>query len=206
MLLGFMIIYCFLAKFPCFSSYIVAEATEAHGSKPLYVKNGHTLPVGGTSGSWSIEPVRPDLQFRVNPECRGRDPSDAERQAMTSQDEGWRGGRAAVDEWKPSMGWQGEEIKHGGRIHTDTERKPGLIKAPSEDGRRTRPEADWKPSLPRHSSAEEGRGRRGETGQLSLSPSNYLTSSSLLLLASVFSSLLPAMLKQRVVLLPWVLL
>ncbi|XP_026769762.2 phosphatase and actin regulator 4B isoform X4 [Pangasianodon hypophthalmus] len=140
------------------------EADEAHGSKPLYVKNGHTLPVGGTSGSGSrgIEPVRPtaDLQFRVNPERRGRDPCDADRRAMTSQDEGWRGGRAAVDEWKPSVGWQGEEIKHGGRIHTDAERKPGLIKAPSEDGRRTRPEADWKPSLPRHSSAEEGRGRR----------------------------------------------
>ncbi|XP_017331835.1 phosphatase and actin regulator 4B isoform X5 [Ictalurus punctatus] len=140
------------------------EADEAHRSKPPYVKNGHTLPVGGTSGSGSrgIEPVRPtsDLQFRVNPERRGRDLSDAERRAVTSQEEGWRGGRAAVDEWKPNMGWLGEEIKHGGRIHPDTERKPGLIKAPSEDGRRTRPEADWKPSLPRHSSAEEGRGRR----------------------------------------------
>ncbi|XP_058252932.1 phosphatase and actin regulator 4B isoform X3 [Hemibagrus wyckioides] len=140
------------------------EADEAHGSKPPYVKNGHTLPVGGTSGCGSrgIEPVRPttDLQFRVNPERRGRDPSDAERRAISSQDDCWRGGRAAVDEWKPTMGWQVEEIKHGGRIHTDTERKPGLIKAPSEDGRRTRPEADWKPSLPRHSSAEEGRGRR----------------------------------------------
>lgn len=156
------------------------------------MKNGHTLPVGGTSvcGSRGIEPVRPstDLQFRVNPERRGRDPSDAERRAISSQDDCWRGGRAAVDEWKPTMGWQGEEIKHGGRIHTDTERKPGLIKAPSEDGRRTRTEADWKPSLPRHSSAEEGRGRRGETGKLSLSPSSSLTSSSLLLLASVSSS------------------
>ncbi|XP_053488663.1 phosphatase and actin regulator 4B isoform X4 [Ictalurus furcatus] len=140
------------------------EADEVHRSKPPYVKNGHTLPVGGTSGSGSrgIEPVRPtsDLQFRVNPERRGRDLSDAERRAVTSQEEGWRGGRAAVDEWKPNMGWLGEEMKHGGRIHPDTERKPGLIKAPSEDGRRTRPEADWKPSLPRHSSAEEGRGRR----------------------------------------------
>ncbi|KAK2854727.1 hypothetical protein Q7C36_006596 [Tachysurus vachellii] len=140
------------------------EADEAHGSKPPYVKNGHTLPVGGTigSGSRGIESVRPtsDLQFRVNLERRGRDPSDAERRAISSQDECWRGGRVAVDEWKPSVGWQGEEIKHGGRIHTDTERKPGLIKAPSEDGRRTRPEVDWKPSLPRHSSAEEGRGRR----------------------------------------------
>lgn len=129
------------------------------------MKNGHTLPVGGPSGSGSrgIESVRPtlDLQFRIN-ERRGRDPSDAERRAMTSQDGGWRGGRAAVDEWKPNMAWQGEEIKHGGRLHTDAERKPGLIKAPSEDGRRTRPEADWKPCLPRHSSAEEGRGRRGE--------------------------------------------
>ncbi|GAA6099247.1 phosphatase and actin regulator 4B isoform X2 [Tachysurus ichikawai] len=140
------------------------EADEAHGSKPPYVKNGHTLPVGGTigSGSRGIESVRPtsDLQFRVNPERRGRDPSDAERRAISSQDDCWRGGRVAVDEWKPSVSWQGEEIKHGGRIHTDTERKPGLIKAPSEDGRRTRPEVDWKPSLPRHSSAEEGRGRR----------------------------------------------
>lgn len=156
------------------------------------MKNGHTLPVGGTSGSRGYEPVRPppDLQFRGNPERRCRDPSEAERRVITSQDEGWRGGRAAVDEWKPSVGWQGEEIKHGGRIHTDPERKPGLIKAPSEDVRRTRPESDWKPSLPRHSSAEEGRGRRGETGQLSLfpSPSNSLTSSFLNLLAWVSSS------------------
>lgn len=159
------------------------------------MKNGHTLPVGGTSGNRGIESVRPttDLPFRVNPERRGRDFSDAERRAMTSQDDGWRGGRAAVDEWKPNMGWQGEEMKHGGRIHTDTDRKPGLIKAPSEDGRRTRPEADWKPSLPRHSSTEEGRGRRGEAGQLSLSPSYSLTASSMLLLTSVsflFSHLL----------------
>lgn len=156
------------------------------------MKNGHTLPVGGTSGSGGrgYEPVRPppDLQFRVNPERRGRDPCEAERRAITSQDEGWRGGRAAVDEWKPSVGWQVEEIKHGGRIHTDPERKPGLIKAPSEDVGRTRPESDWKPSLPRHSSAEEGRGRRGETGQLSLSPSNSLTSSFLNLHARVSSS------------------
>ncbi|KAF4088017.1 hypothetical protein AMELA_G00077920 [Ameiurus melas] len=140
------------------------EADEAHRSKPPYVKNGHTLPVGGTTGCGSrgIEPVRPtsDLQFRVNPERRGRDLSDAERRAVTSQEDGWRGGRVAVDEWKSNMGWLGEEMKHGGRIHPDTERKPGLIKVPSEDGRRTRPEADWKPSLPRHSSAEEGRGRR----------------------------------------------
>lgn len=171
----------------------VTEADEAHGSKPPYVKNGHTLPVGGTigSGSRGIESVRPtsDLQFRVNPERRGRDPSDAERRAISSQDDCWRGGRVAVDEWKPSVSWQGEEIKHGGRIHTDTERKPGLIKAPSEDGRRTRPEVDWKPSLPRHSSAEEGRGRRGEAGQLSLSLSNSLTSSTLLLLSPVLLSL-----------------
>lgn len=154
------------------------------------MKNGHTLPVVCTSGNRGIESVRPtsELQFRVNPERRVRDPSDAERRAMTSQDECWRGGRSAVDEWKPSMGWQAEEIKHGGRIHTDTDRKPGLIKAPSEDGRRTRPEADWKPSLPRHSSAEEGRGRRGETGQLFLSPSNSLTCLSLLLLNSVSTS------------------
>lgn len=158
------------------------------------MKNGHTLPVGGNSGSRGIDSVRPtpDSQFRVNLERRGRDLTDAERRAITSQDDGWRGGRAAVDEWKPSIGWQGEEIKHGGRMHTDPERKPGLIKAPSEDGRRTRPEADWKPSLPRHSSTEEGRGRRGEAGQLSLSPSNSLTSilcSSLQVFPSLFSSL-----------------
>ncbi|KAI5628947.1 phosphatase and actin regulator 4B isoform X3, partial [Silurus asotus] len=166
-------------------------ADEAHGSKPPYVKNGHTLPVGGTGGSGSrgIETFRPthDLQFRLNPERRFRDP-DADRRALTTQDEGWRGGRAAVDEWKPSVGWQVEEKKHGGRMHTDTERKPALIKAPSEDGRRTRPEVDWKPSLPRHSSAEEGRGRRGETGQLSLSPSDSSISSSLLMLTRVSSS------------------
>lgn len=137
------------------------EADEVHGPKLPYVKNGHTLPVGGTSGSRGNEPIRPtiDLQFRVNPERWGRDLSDAEQRTISNQDECWRGGRAAVNEWKPSVGWQSEEIKHGGRIHTDTERKPGLIKAPSEDGRRTRPEADWKPSLPRHLSADEGRGR-----------------------------------------------
>ncbi|XP_069393587.1 phosphatase and actin regulator 4B isoform X3 [Paralichthys olivaceus] len=71
-------------------------------------------------------------------------------------------------EWKPNMVWQGqihgqmEECRRGGRLHPDDgQRRPGLQKAPSEDGRRSKPvEADWKPALPRHASAEEGRAHR----------------------------------------------
>uniref|UniRef100_A0A4W4EN31 Phosphatase and actin regulator 4 n=1 Tax=Electrophorus electricus TaxID=8005 RepID=A0A4W4EN31_ELEEL len=152
------------------------ETDEAHGPKPPYVKNGHTLPVAGCSGSGSrgLETIRPpsESEFRVNqawlpqPEDRRvRAPSDGERRGAPAvrtscQDEGRRGGRAGGDEWKVNLGWQVEEARRGGRVYGDLDKRPGLTKAPSEDGRRTRPEADWKPTLPRHSSAEEGRGRR----------------------------------------------
>ncbi|XP_062255841.1 phosphatase and actin regulator 4B isoform X2 [Platichthys flesus] len=82
---------------------------------------------------------------------------------------GGMGPRVHVEgEWKPNMVWQGqihgqmEEGRRGGRLHPeDNQRRPGLQKAPSEDGRRSRPvETDWKPALPRHASAEEGRAHR----------------------------------------------
>ncbi|XP_060906852.1 phosphatase and actin regulator 4B isoform X2 [Labrus mixtus] len=127
-----------------------------------------------------------ESDYRMNPawlnqpdDRRGRSPSDGERRgALCSRgtgqhEDGWRGGgggsRAHVEgEWKPNMIWQGqihgqmEDCRRGGRLHPeDGQKRPGLQKAPSEDGRRSRPaEADWKPTLPRHASAEEGRGRR----------------------------------------------
>ncbi|MEQ2187305.1 hypothetical protein GOODEAATRI_003346 [Goodea atripinnis] len=70
-------------------------------------------------------------------------------------------------EWKSNLAWQGQihaqmdEGRRGARLHPDDgQRRPGLQKAPSEDGRRRPAEADWKPTLPRHASAEEGRTRR----------------------------------------------
>ncbi|CAL8259678.1 unnamed protein product [Boreogadus saida] len=84
-------------------------------------------------------------------------------------------------EWKANMAWQAppqgqvKEARRGGRPRPedgpgrrggrlrpeDGQKRPGLQKAPSEDCRRSRPaEADWKPTLPRHASAEEGRTRR----------------------------------------------
>lgn len=84
---------------------------------------------------------------------------------------GWRGGGMGPhtnveDEWKANVVWQSqmEEGRRGGRLHPENgQKRPGLQKAPSEDGRKSRPaEADWKPTLPRHASAEEGRARRGE--------------------------------------------
>lgn len=64
--------------------------------------------------------------------------------------------------WQGQIQGQMEEGRRGGRLHPeDAQKRPGLQKAPSEDGRRSRPaEADWKPTLPRHASAEEGRARR----------------------------------------------
>lgn len=149
------------------------EVDEAHGPKQPYVKNGHTLPVGGSSGGGNrgLEPIRSTVEsdLRLNqpwlsqPEDRRvRAPTDGDRRGAmgvraTGQDEGRRGGRTSVDEWKPNLSWQVEEPRRGGR---GDEKRPGLTKAPSEDCRRTRPEPEWKPTLPRHSSAEEGRGRR----------------------------------------------
>ncbi|XP_045900738.1 phosphatase and actin regulator 4B isoform X3 [Micropterus dolomieu] len=123
-----------------------------------------------------------ESDFRMNPawltqpdDRRGRSPLDGDRRGapgsrgMGLHEDGWRGGgmgpRAHVEgEWKPNMVWQGqmEEGRRGGRIHPDDgQKRPGLQKAPSEDGRRSRPaETDWKPTLPRHASAEEGRACR----------------------------------------------
>lgn len=127
-----------------------------------------------------------DSDFRMNPawltqpdDRRGRSPSDGDRRGVLGSrgtglhDNGRRsagiGARAQGEgEWKPNMAWQGqihgqiEEGRHGGRLHPeDGQKRPGLQKAPSEDGRRSRPaEGDWKPTLPRHASAEEGRARR----------------------------------------------
>lgn len=148
--------------------------------------------VGGGGGiiSGSRSPcnqVKPPLEsdFRMNPawlpqpdDRRVCSPSDGDRRGAPGSrgpglhENGWRGGgmgsRTYVeDEWKANMVWQGqmEEGRRGGRLHPeDGQKRPGLQKAPSEDGRRSRPaEADWKPTLPRHSSAEEGRARRGES-------------------------------------------
>lgn len=139
-----------------------------------YVKNGHTLPVGG-----GLEQIHSpsESEFRVNPvwlpqpdDRRGRTPSDGDHRValghrMPTQDEnrevrrsGWSSG---TEDWKSNMAWQGDDGRRGARLHPDLDKRPGLMKAPSEDGRRTRPESDWKPTLPRHSSVEEGRGRRG---------------------------------------------
>lgn len=171
---------------------------EAQNVKQSYVKNGHTLPVGGGGGgviSGGRSPCNQgqhpsDSDFRMNPawlaqpdDRRGRcSPSDGDRRgALGSRgtglhDDGRRsagiGARAQGEgEWKSNMAWQGhihgqmEETRHGGRLHPDDgQKRPGLQKAPSEDGRRSRPaEGDWKPTLPRHASAEEGRARRGES-------------------------------------------
>ncbi|XP_049902836.1 phosphatase and actin regulator 4B isoform X3 [Epinephelus moara] len=127
-----------------------------------------------------------ESDFRMNPawltqpdDRRGRSPSDGDRRGTPGSrgtglhEDGRRGGgmghRAHTEgEWKPNMVWQGqihgqmEEGRRGGRLHPeDGQKRPGLQKAPSEDGRRSRPaEADWKPTLPRHASAEEGRAHR----------------------------------------------
>ncbi len=150
--------------------------------------------VGGGGGVISRSPCNQgklplESDFRMNPawlsqpdDRRVRSPSNGERRGppgskgMGLHEDGWRGGgvgsRAHVEgEWKPNLVWQGqihgqmEEGKRGGRLHPeDGQKRPALQKAPSEDGRRSRPaEADWKPTLPRHASAEEGRARRGES-------------------------------------------
>ncbi|XP_073728399.1 phosphatase and actin regulator 4B isoform X3 [Misgurnus anguillicaudatus] len=148
------------------------EAVEAHSHKMPYVKNGHTLPVGGGGVSGGLEQVHSpsESEFRVNPvwlpqpdDRRGRSPSDGDHRGalgprVSNQDENREGRRSGwasgTEDWKSNMAWQ------GGRLHPDMDKRPGLMKAPSEDGRRTRPDSDWKPTLPRHSSVEDGRGRR----------------------------------------------
>uniref|UniRef100_A0A8D2ZIZ0 Phosphatase and actin regulator 4 n=1 Tax=Scophthalmus maximus TaxID=52904 RepID=A0A8D2ZIZ0_SCOMX len=136
---------------------------NAQNLKPPYVKNGHTLPV--SSGGQLPSEGRPPLDGdrRGGPCARGTGLHEDVR----------RGGGMVVRghgevEWKPNVVWQGqihgqmEEGRRGGRLHPeDGQKRPGLQKAPSEDGRRSRPmEADWKPTLPRHASAEEGRTHR----------------------------------------------
>ncbi|XP_009290709.1 phosphatase and actin regulator 4B isoform X6 [Danio rerio] len=150
------------------------ESGEAHGHKAPYVKNGHTLPVG-VGGSLALEQVHSpsESEFRINPvwlpqpeDRRARAPSDGDHRGAlgpraSNQDDGRRGGwSVGTEDWKNNLAWHGEDIRRGGRAHAEMDKRPGLMKAPSEDGRRTRPEPDWKPTLPRHSSVEEGRGRR----------------------------------------------
>ncbi|XDV40549.1 hypothetical protein PO909_009610 [Leuciscus waleckii] len=150
------------------------ESGEAHGHKTHYVKNGHTLPVG-VGGGLGLEQVHSpsESEFRVNPvwlpqhdDRRGRAPSDGDHRGAlgpraSNQDEGRRSGwSVGTEDWKSNLAWQGDDIRRGGRPHAEMDKRPGLMKAPSEDGRRTRPESDWKPTLPRHSSVEEGRGRQ----------------------------------------------
>ncbi|KAM4632643.1 phosphatase and actin regulator 4B [Polymixia lowei] len=127
-----------------------------------------------------------ESDFRMNPSWlpqagderrAGRYPADGDRRGPQGSrgtgppEDGRRAGGArphGEGEWKSNMAWQGhhqgqaEDGRRGGRLHPeDGQKRPGLQKAPSEDGRRSRPaEADWKPTLPRHASAEEGRARR----------------------------------------------
>ncbi|XP_036805201.1 phosphatase and actin regulator 4B isoform X1 [Oncorhynchus mykiss] len=173
------------------------EGDDPHSPKQPYVKNGHTLPVGGGGGGGrgqenqtrppSDSGVNPS-DFKINPawlpqpeDRRVRFPPDVDRhgdqggpRGSGHQEEGQRGGGGrSQGEGKSNMAWQGqvmgqvqgmgqEEGRRGGRLHlSDGDKRPGLQKAPSEDGRRSRPtETAWKPTLPRHASAEEGRARR----------------------------------------------
>ncbi|XP_061675895.1 phosphatase and actin regulator 4B isoform X2 [Syngnathoides biaculeatus] len=163
----------------------------AQSLKHPYVKNGHTLPmsgVGGVSAARSGQGrASSESEFRINPtwlahsdDRRGRPPSDGERRRVPSSrgsgppEEGQRGSGMAAPyghletEWKPNTSWHGQipnqidEGRPGGQFYPeDGQRRAGLQKAPSEDGRRSRPtDVDWKPTLPRHASAEEGRTRR----------------------------------------------
>ncbi|XP_055782393.1 phosphatase and actin regulator 4B-like isoform X4 [Salvelinus fontinalis] len=174
------------------------EGGDPHSPKQPYVKNGHTLPVGGGGGGGRGQEnqTRPPSDsgmnasdFKINPawlpqpeDRRVRFPPDVDRhgdqggrRGSGHQEEGRRGGGGGLSqgEGKSNMAWQGqmmgqvqgmgqEEGRRGGRLHpSDGEKRPGLQKAPSEDGRRSRPaETAWKPTLPRHASAEEGRARR----------------------------------------------
>ncbi|XP_058503836.1 phosphatase and actin regulator 4B isoform X2 [Solea solea] len=127
-----------------------------------------------------------ESDFRMNPswlihpdDRKGCPPSDGDHwgtlcaRGTGAHENGRRGGGMGMrthgeGEWKPNMVWQGqihsqmEEGRRGIRLHPeDGQKRPGLQKTPSEDGRRSRPvEANWKPVLPRHASAEEGRAHR----------------------------------------------
>ncbi|XP_052345241.1 phosphatase and actin regulator 4B-like isoform X2 [Oncorhynchus keta] len=173
------------------------EGDDPHSPKQPYVKNGHTLPVGGGGGGGRGQEnqTRPPSDsgmnpsdFKINPawlpqpeDRRVRFPPDVDRhgdqggpRGSGHQEEVQRGGGGrSQGEGKSNMAWQGqvvgqvqgmgqEEGRRGGRLHpSDGDKRPGLQKAPSEDGRRSRPaETAWKPTLPRHASAEEGRARR----------------------------------------------
>uniref|UniRef100_A0A3B5B174 Phosphatase and actin regulator 4 n=1 Tax=Stegastes partitus TaxID=144197 RepID=A0A3B5B174_9TELE len=151
---------------------------------PVGVGGGGVISGGRSPCNQGKLPSESD--FRMNPawltqpdDCRGRSPSDGDRRGVLCprgtghHDDGRRSGGMGMrghgeGEWKSNMAWQGqihgqmEEGRRGGRLHPeDGQKRPGLQKAPSEDGRRSRPaEADWKPTLPRHASAEEGRARR----------------------------------------------
>ncbi|XP_034144633.1 phosphatase and actin regulator 4B isoform X6 [Esox lucius] len=131
--------------------------------------------------------------FRMNPDWlpqpedrRVRFPLDGERRGGQvipkgpgQQEETRRGGGAGwpqgEGEWKSNLAWQGQGMGQGLGVEgrrgvrpypSDGEKRTGLQKAPSEDGRSRRPaEAEWKPILPRRSSAEEGRTLRGDLMQ-----------------------------------------
>ncbi|XP_077431512.1 phosphatase and actin regulator 4B isoform X7 [Vanacampus margaritifer] len=162
----------------------------AQSLKQPFVKNGHTLPVsgGGFGGRSNPGRLHSDSDFRINPtwlaysdDHRGRSPPDGERRRVSSSrgsgppEEGQRGsgvmgprGYGETERKSSNTTWHGQihnqmdEGRSGGQFHPeDGQRRPGLQKAPSEDGRRSRPaDVDWKPTLPRHASAEEGRTRR----------------------------------------------
>ncbi|XP_016893638.1 phosphatase and actin regulator 4B isoform X3 [Cynoglossus semilaevis] len=149
---------------------------------------------GVNSGRSPCTQLPLESDFRVNPawlshteDRKGRHPSDGDRRGVLCSrgtgmhEDGRRGGGGmgmrshGEGEWKSNMAWQGqlhnqmEEGRRGGRLHPeDGQKRPGLQKAPSEEGRRSRPlEADWKPALPRHASVEEGRAHRGVSTQQS---------------------------------------
>ncbi|XP_056300436.1 phosphatase and actin regulator 4B isoform X2 [Pseudoliparis swirei] len=148
------------------------------------VGGGGGVVVGGGRSPCNQGKLPSESDFRMNPawlaqpdDRRAWSPSDGERRGAPGsrglhedvRRSGGVGSRAHVEgEWKPNVVWQGqnhgqmEECRRGGRLHPeDGQKRAGLQKAPSEDGRRSRPaEADWKPTLPRHASAEEGRARR----------------------------------------------
>ncbi|KAJ7985657.1 hypothetical protein DPEC_G00354330 [Dallia pectoralis] len=130
-----------------------------------------------TNLDWLPQPEERRVRFPLDGERRSGQgiPKDPGQQEETRR--GGGGGRPQGEgEWKSNLAWQGlgqgvgqglgEEERRGFRPHpSDGDKRPGLQKAPSEDGRSRRPtEAQWKPTLPRHSSAEEGRTRRESDG------------------------------------------
>ncbi|KAM3614503.1 uncharacterized protein V6R79_015585 [Siganus canaliculatus] len=152
----------------------------------LPVSAGGGGVIGGSRSPCNQAKLPIESDLRLNPawlpqpdDRRIRSPSNGDRRGAPGSrstglhEDGWRAGGTgprvhAEGDWKSNMVWQGqlhgqvEEGRRGGRLHPDDgQKRPGLQKAPSEDGRRSRPaEADWKPTLPRHASAEEGRTRR----------------------------------------------